>query len=735
MTFGEVFGSAQWVGPDADCQCPYLRQLIELDGEVGTAEITICGLGFFELYVNGTRASGELFTPVTSDYCKREFTVCGAPFIEQLRHRTYFVRYDIAELLTPGPNALCVALAPGWFGQPTWCDDGKTVCFGDVRLAFHLDVRMADGTQLSFESGPAHTRWAPGPVVEYDLFTGERHDLRLSHDGWLEPGYAADEFAPTRALPDLDTRYQLQDCPADAVIRHIRPRRVATHDGCTVYDAGENISGTPVLRATGAAGDQVTLRLAEELSPDGTLDERYTHGQCARFVLDGQPRELSARFTWFGFRYFSVEGPAEVVDCLVIHSDIAVTAEFDSDSPALNWLFDAYVRTQLTNMHAGIPSDCPHIERRGYTGDGQLTCQSAMLTLDARAFYQKWLRDIEDCQDDITGHVQYTAPYTRCGGGPGGWGCAIVHVPYCFYLQYGDAEPMRRMLPRMFKYFDYLEAHSENGLVTSDNPGQWCLGDWCTPDEIRIPEPLVNNYFYIKSMREVLAICDILGDHARDAELGRRIAERSDALMRNYFDPATGDFAGNVQGANAFMLDIGLGDERTFANMARHYAETGCFDTGIFGTDIVPRVLFERGCADTAYALLASDKPVSFDRFRQLGATTLWEYWPLGGERSHSHPMFGGPVRYLFEYLLGIGQRGAGWDQLIIKPRLIDGLSYVRGSILTPHGRVSVRINRIGGEYAIDVNIDDARGGEFELDGIRRKLNQGMTHIIVGTEA
>ena len=123
-----------------------------------------------------------------------------------------------------------------------------------------------------------------------------------------------------------------------------------------------------------------------------------------------------------------------------------------------------------------------------------------------------------------------------------------------------------------------------------------------------------------------------------------------------------------------------------------------CFDTGIFGTDIVPRVLFERGCADTAYALLASDKPVSFDRFRQLGATTLWEYWPLGGERSHSHPMFGGPVRYLFEYLLGIGQRGAGWDQLIIKPRLIDGLSYVRGSILTPHGRVSVRINRIGGE-------------------------------------
>ena len=59
----------------------------------------------------------------------------------------------------------------------------------------------------------------------------------------------------------------------------------------------------------------------------------------------------------------------------------------------------------------------------------------------------------------------------------------------------------------------------------------------------------------------------------------------------------------------------------------------------------------------------------------------------------------------------------------------------MRGSILTPHGARIGAHKPHGGEYAIDVNIDDARGGEFELDGIRRKLNQGMTHIIVGTEA
>jgi hypothetical protein len=50
-------------------------------------------------------------------------------------------------------------------------------------------------------------------------------------------------------------------------------------------------------------------------------------------------------------------------------------------------------------MHSGITSDCPHLERRGYTGDGQLTCHAVMNIFDAKAFYKKWIRDIFDGQD------------------------------------------------------------------------------------------------------------------------------------------------------------------------------------------------------------------------------------------------------------------------------------------------------------------------------------------------
>ncbi|MFQ9395071.1 MAG: hypothetical protein ACLR2E_14785 [Lachnospiraceae bacterium] len=48
-----------------------------------------------------------------------------------------------------------------------------------------------------------------------------------------------------------------------------------------------------------------------------------------------------------------------MTDCVVIHSDVKVSSTFSSSDETLNWLREAYLRTQLDNMHCGIPSDCP----------------------------------------------------------------------------------------------------------------------------------------------------------------------------------------------------------------------------------------------------------------------------------------------------------------------------------------------------------------------------------------
>ena len=46
--------------------------------------------------------------------------------------------------------------------------------------------------------------------------------------------------------------------------------------------------------------------------------------------------------------------------------------------------------------------------------------------------------------------------------------------------------------------------------------------------------------------------------------------------------------------------------------MIEHYKSTGMYDTGIFGTDIVTRILFERGHGQLAFELLTSEKEIAF---------------------------------------------------------------------------------------------------------------------------
>ena len=94
--------------------------------------------------------------------------------------------------------------------------------------------------------------------------------------------------------------------------------------------------------------------------------------------------EFYPHFTWHSARYAEVTGRAYIKEFRVIHSDIPRITDFCCGNETLNWIFDAYVRTQLDNIHGCIPSDCPHRERLGYTGDGQLTCKAVMSVFDAR---------------------------------------------------------------------------------------------------------------------------------------------------------------------------------------------------------------------------------------------------------------------------------------------------------------------------------------------------------------
>ena len=535
--------------------------------------------------------------------------------------------------------------------------------------------------------------------------------------------------------PAHETQFFVQDCPADRVERAIKPAKLFDLGEVSIYDMGENISGYPVVAAT-VDGANITVRCSEEINPDGTLNfDSCDRGQIQKDEYRNAKKgeECMPWFTWHGFRYFELTNNAEPVRCEVVHSDCAVTSSFESDSEMFNWLYDAYIRTQLSNMHSGVPSDCPHIERLGYTGDGQLCCEAAMMLLDSQKFYKKWLEDISDCQSIGNGHVQHTAPFMGGGGGPAGWGGAIAVVPYEMYKIYGDKETFRRYLPKILRYFDYLDSRSSGGLVCREEEGGWCLGDWCPPEQITICEPFVNTALYVKQMMMTKEASEAIGESETAAMLEKRIEEKKQAILNAYYSPQTGSFIGDAQGANSFAVDIGLGGERAFNNTKKKYDAADAFDTGIFGTDILTRVLFERGCADTAFRLLTSTGKGSFYNMKKQGATTIWENWD--GERSHSHPMFGAVTRYLFSFILGITQEknSAGYEKIVIAPQIPDGLNRASGHITTVRGKIAVSFIRTEREMDFYVTVPQKAWFTYGSD-CEYELWEGENHIHIDFE-
>lgn len=679
--------NSKWLGCGKALSSPIVIKKFDIEN-FQNGVIDICGLGYYELFINGKRVGNEYFKPVVSDYSERDFSNFLYPLQDQTSHTVYYNTYDVTEYLQDGDNTLAVMLGNGFYRQTKCVAEGNTK-FGD-ELLLRFDLRLTEDDKARRVYSDGSEMVIEGFIKENNLYFGEIHDYASFNFSVLQ-GNSDEGFKPVHIVPAPKAKLLKQRCKNDTVHKIIIPRIIKKTDESVIYDAGENISGFVCLKARSSI---VKVRHSEEMK-DGALDFNSSGGNEQIYentYKNAQGRKVHPWFSWGGFRYFEVFGDAEDIEVLFICSDVRITAEFECGNENINWLFNTYLHTQLCNMHGGVPSDCPHRERLGYTGDGQLTAENAMLLMDCRTFYEKWIRDIADCQDKESGHVQHTAPFFGGGGGPGGWGCAIVVVPYAYYKVYGDIHILKKYYGNMLGYLRSMKEFCENGLVVKEREKGWCLGDWCTPDKVLLPEPFVNTFYYIRSMEIVQSIGALIG---KKVDFSKEISNAKAAIDEAYFDRATGNYCGGIQGANAFALTLSLGDARTKENLLRQYRETKVFNTGIFGTDILTEYLTEIGEVQLLYELLCAEAYPSFGYMKARGATTLWEYW--NGTHSHNHPMFGGCVKQLFYGLLGM-KADAGFKRISLAPKYIDGIGYIRAKLKLPTGTLQLEYQYRDGE-------------------------------------
>ncbi|MBT6004374.1 MAG: hypothetical protein HOG79_01540, partial [Prolixibacteraceae bacterium] len=376
-------------------------------------------------------------------------------------------------------------------------------------------------------------------------------------------------------------------------------------------------------------------------------------------------------------------------------------------------------------------------ERRGYTGDGQISAQAAIYNFNTQSFYTKWINDIADAQNSKTGYVPNTAPY-QSGGGGTPWGSAYIILPWYMYLYYGDVAILEQHFNGMKKYIKYLAGQTDSeGLIIENN-----LGEWVPPTPTEIPPSFVSSAYYFSNLTLMSKMAEVLGEELDAASFEKTAEETKLAFNKRYYNAENYSYSIGRQGANVFPLAFGLVPNQlinnVFKTLVNHIEVNtkGHFDTGMMGTPYLLEVLTKYGRPDLAYTVMNHRDFPSFGYNIERGATTLWETW--SGKDSHSHPMFGSVCAWYFQGLAGINPdpKNPGFKHINIKPNPIDELDFSNASYSSVHGDITSNWEYNNGVFNLDVEIPPNTTASVFVPGnnVNNVIADDSNVIFIGVE-
>src|SRR5215217_217842 len=462
---------AKWIGsfidlyPDSAITypSPFFRKEFTVKKKIKQAVVYVSGLGFYELSINGKKIGDQVLAPAVSNYDKRPLKNLLYPYDDQSTQRVYYNTFDVTSSINPNANAIGIQLGNGWYNQRDRTVEGK-MWYDVPKLIFQMEITYTDGTSEVIGSDD---KWktSNGPLLKDGIFTGEKYDARLEPGAWNKPVYDDSKWKSSILATPPTGALHSQTAPFDKVLRTLTPvfdGRIK--DSIYQYHLDETVAGWAALQVKGKAGSEIKIRYISEEGDD--------YGQYDHYILKGDGIEhWEPKFTWHAFRKIEIYSKDVILDSKSIqvkdvYTDVASNGSFECSNPFINKINTAYLLTQKANFHGNISSDCPHRERLGYTGDGQVAMESALLSFNMTQFYSKWLIDIDDSRNHKTGFVTHSAPFGGGGGGPA-WGSAYVIMPWLYFSYHNDTTILKRYYSGMKQWVSYLKTRTnEKGLIT-----------------------------------------------------------------------------------------------------------------------------------------------------------------------------------------------------------------------------------------------------------------------------
>lgn len=744
----------------------YYRKQVELSKQVKKATAFASALGVYDLHINGKQVGDAYFAPGWTNYDVRG----------------YYNTYDVTDSLQNGANSIGALVADGWYSG--YVGYGKLVGYGPNRSGRNIYGKTtAFSAQILIEYTDGSQEWVKtdkswktsvGPILEGDFLMGETYDARKELTGWNTPDYddsqwqnaiLASENGNTKAIFFDQFKQEeqefgftkppiLQAYPAQ-VVRVIEelPAKSVTEasKGAYVFDLGQNFAGNVRLKVTGEAGQKIRLRFAEMLNQDGTVmteNLRQARAQDTYICKGGGEEVWTPRTTFHGFQFVEVTGvnskpSADMITGLVIHSDTPLVSDFKSNDEVVDKVFQNCIWTQRANF-LELPTDCPQRdERLGWTGDAQIYVKAAAYHADINAFYKKWLRELDDSQDEYGVYPSY-APYpfghgTAIAGT--GWSDAGVICPYWMWQMSGDKKFIYNHWEGMTYFMDWRLKH-DPALKGKALGALW--GDWLNlddPTDINFID-LCYHAYCAKYMAEMAKAVGKSAEEKRYNDLYAKLAENFKADHLN----EDGSLKHQSQTAHLLAYDTGLAEGSVKTKVGQDFykllvdrrtAKNTGMTTGFLGTEPLCRVLTDSGNHDTAVYHLQSRVYPSWGYEVVNGATTIWERWNSftkgegftagnGKMNSFAHYSFGAVSSWMIEEIAGISALEPGFKKILIAPKFSNAniapngakpLDTVSASHISPYGKIESAWKRNGSEYEVTVTIPANTTAEVHLNG------------------
>ena len=667
---------------------PVFRKEFSINKKIQRALVHICGLGQYELCLNGHKVGDSVIDPGWTDY----------------KDTCLYSTYDITDQLIHGKNAIGVMLGNGMYNVR----GGRYVKFlgsyGSPKLICRIQIDYPDGTSQIIGTDNSWLT-APGPITFSCTYGGEDYDARLEIPGWDTVKSTSNQWKPATITTGPGGTLRSQYTPPIKVMHTLTPIAVTEPKPKTyVVDFGQNFSGFPQITAIGEKGQTIRLWPGEILNEDGTVCQNQSGTPCYyEYTFGSENTEKitwSPRFTYYGFRYIQIEG-AKGIDPIsksnslpyVIsmsgnfsYASAEKTGSFSCSNKLINSI-DRLIRMSIYSNFQSVFTDCPHREKLGWLEQCHLMANGLIFNLNLMRHYSKMMRDCSEAQlnDGLIPEIapEYTVFSPDFRNSPE-WCSAFVLVPWYVWLQYGDTRLAEQYYDKMKDYINYLKGRKDKNGMISHGLGDWCdVGPGPSGYTQLTSKEITATGVYYQDLIAMIHFAKLFNKYSDIQEFTKEAESIKNLFNQRLFHTDKGYYDRNSQTANALPLVVGLAnnaDKQTILDNLISVGVRGATNTitaGDVGFSYLIKALTDAKESEVLFDLVTQTNGPGYAYMLSQGCTSLHESWKVEKGLSFNHFMLGHAEEWFYRGIGGItpSEQAPGYAKFTLYPQIAGDLT------------------------------------------------------------